>query len=61
MMVMKDQEVYFAFLDSIRETGKINMFGSAPYLQEVYGLKRHEAKEIVLAWMESFSSRRGDA
>lgn len=58
---MKDQEVYFTFLDSIRETGKINMFAATPYLQEVYGLGRNEAKEVVLAWMESFSSQKRSA
>ena len=55
---MKDQEVYFAFLDSIRATGQINMFGAGPYLQEVYGLKRHEARDIVVMWMQTFSERK---
>ncbi len=54
---MKDQEHYFVYLDCIRETGKVNMFGAAPYLQEEFGLSRHEAKDIILAWMESFSRR----
>jgi|LakMenEpi03Aug12_release.lakeMendotaPanAssembly.Ray.scaffolds.fasta_scaffold3611835_2 hypothetical protein len=54
---MNDQEVYFDFLDALRRSGQINMFGAPPYLQEVFGLKKHEAREIVVAWMESFSER----
>lgn len=50
-------EQYFAFLDSIRESGKINMFGAAPVLQEVYGLTRQESRKILLEWMDTFSER----
>ena len=55
---MKDQEVYFAFLDSIRATGQINMFGAGPYLQEAYGLTKYEAKDVVVMWMQTFSERK---
>jgi len=48
------KEEVFAFLDAIRESGKINMFGAGPVVQEVYGLSRHEARDLVLEWMESF-------
>ena len=53
----KDLETYFAFLDIIRETGQINMFGAAPVLQEVYGLTRQESRKILLEWMDTFSER----
>jgi hypothetical protein len=54
---MNEQEVYFEFLDALRRSGQINMFGAPPYLQEVFGLKKYEARDIVVAWMESFSER----
>lgn len=50
-------EQYFAFLDSIREDGKINMFGAAPVLAEVYGLSRQESRKILLEWMDTFATR----
>ena len=53
----EDLETYFAFLDNIREDGKINMFGAAPVLQEVYGLTRQESRKILLEWMDTFSQR----
>ena len=45
---------YFAFLDSLRESGQINMFGAPSVLQEAFDLNRHEARDIVTAWMKQF-------
>jgi len=50
-------EEYFDFLDALRRSGQINMFGAPPYMQEVFGLKKYEARDIVSAWMASFSER----
>lgn len=52
-----NKEEIFEFLDSVRSSGKINMFGAAPYIQEVYGVKRHEAKELLMEWMRTFGER----
>lgn len=47
----------FAFLDIIRESGQINMFGAAPVLEETYGLSRRDARQVLLEWMDTFSQR----
>ena len=52
-----NKEIMFNFLDDLRESGSVNMFGAGPVLQEVFGLKRLEARMIVKDWMESFSER----
>ena len=52
-----NKEEMFVYLDNIRETGKINMFGAAPYLQDAFGLSRYEARDILLEWMDTFSER----
>lgn len=52
-----NKEEMFVYLDDIRETGKINMFGAGPYLQDAFGLSRYEAKDIVLEWMNTFAER----
>lgn len=52
---MKEQ--YFDYLDALRESGAINMWGAAPYLQEAFGLSRQEARVIFLEWMDTFSQR----
>lgn len=52
-----NKEEMFVYLDNIRETGKINMFGAGPHLQDAFGLSRYEAKDIVLEWMNTFAER----
>jgi len=46
----------FAFIDALREGGKINMFGAAPYLADAFDLERREAVVISAAWMETFDA-----
>lgn len=48
-------DVYFAFLDSLRESGSINMFGAPKVIQEVFGLSRTESIDVFTAWAENFS------
>jgi len=40
------------FLCNLRDSGAINMFGAAPYLQRRFGLDSREAKEVLLEWMK---------
>ena len=49
---MKD---IFDFLDDLRESGDINMFGAGPVLQEVFDLSRNEARAVLSDWMKQFS------
>ena len=45
------------FLDNLRNSGKINMFCSVPYIQEEFVLKDRDAREILIEWMESFEKK----
>lgn len=54
---MDMQESVNLFLDNLRESGQTNMFGAAPVLQEVFGVTRHEAKDLLLNWMQTFAER----
>lgn len=47
----KEQKIY---LDNLRESGTTNMFGAGSYLQEEFGLDKHEAREILKEWMDTF-------
>lgn len=51
------EKKYFAYLDSLRESGEVNMFGAAPYLAKKFGLGRVEAREIVYKWIDQFSGQ----
>lgn len=47
-----DDHLYY--LDELRESGVTNMFGSGAYVARDFGIKKAEAQEIVMYWMESF-------
>lgn len=47
----------FDYLDMVRETGQINMFGAAPWLEKEYKISRQDARSVLSAWMKSFGTR----
>ena len=55
--LQEKMDQYFAYLDGLRESGIVNMFGSAPYLRREFDLTDQEARWIVTEWMETFSER----
>lgn len=48
---------HLEYLDELRESGRINMFGAASYLQSRFGLGKWEAKDVLMYWMASFDER----
>ena len=44
----------FAFLDTLRQFGAVNMFGAATYVAEDLGHDRKTARDLVSMWMKSF-------
>ena len=49
------EDKYKDFLDELRESSKVNMFGAVPHLQREFPwLTNREAKDILHKWMESF-------
>jgi len=53
----ESRQIYFEYLDNLRESGETNMFGASLYLQEEFGLERKESRDILAEWMRSFSQR----
>ena len=47
-------EDYFEYLNDLRESGEINMMDAGVFLQGRFGLDRHEARAVLLDWMDSF-------
>jgi hypothetical protein len=42
----------FSYLDNLKDSGVINMFGAGIYLQEEFGLGKREAREFLSKWMK---------
>ena len=51
------QEQVNVFLDDLRESGSINMFGAAPYVADAFGVSKYEARDLVIKWMDTFAER----
>ena len=41
----------FQFLNQLRASGSINMFGASPVLAEVFGISSKEARTVLSQWM----------
>lgn len=61
-MAKDKKDLYFLFLDRLRESGVVNMFGAAPYLEVSFPelKKTKTARAVLLEWMESFEARHTD-
>lgn len=45
------------FLDALRDSGVVNMFGATPYIVENFGLDERTARKRLQDWMEGFGKR----
>ena len=53
-----NKEAMFLFLDDLRESGITNMWGAGVYLQEVFEVRKIEARDVLLEWMKTFKERK---
>jgi len=49
---------YYGYLNALRDSGVVNMFGAGAYLQDQFGLSRSEARTILVAWMNQYSGEK---
>ncbi len=48
-------EEHKTFLNDLRESGVTNMLGAAPYIRAHFSVTMQEAREILSAWIDTFS------
>ncbi len=54
------KEAHLEYLDELRESGKINMFGARPYLMCGFpNITKEEAYKILVYWGKTFGDRHG--
>lgn len=51
------QEKVNIYLDTMQKSGAINMFGAAPYISEVFGVNKQEARQYLKNWMDTYQDR----
>ena len=50
-------EEMLVYLDKLRESAETNMMGAASYLQLRFGLDKHEARDVLFSWMDTYDKR----
>ena len=54
----QDKRTYYAYLDKLRDSGLIDMFGAAKYLEREFPeLEHKEAVSVLQGWMDSHAQR----
>jgi len=54
----KKQNEYFEFLDGLRESGLVNMFGASSVLEQNFPeLDKDKATKILIKWMKQFRDK----
>lgn len=51
---MELTQEYREFLNDLRRSGEVNMFGAAPVLATTFGLTKPQARKVLSLWMTSF-------
>mgnify|MGYP003132866702 CR=1 FL=1 len=41
----------FLYLDDLRESGAVNMFGATPYIVSLFDLSEKDARSVLSDWM----------
>lgn len=54
---MEMQQKVNIYLNVLRKSGTVNMFGAAPLISETFGVNKQEAREYLKNWMDSFSKK----
>lgn len=55
MELTNNLDMYYKFLDNLRDKGITNMYGASPYLEQTFDLEKRESREILAKWMKSKS------
>lgn len=52
-----NKETIYKYLEALRDSGAINMWGAGAYLERDFGMNRREAKAALLDWFESLNTQ----
>jgi uncharacterized protein YciI len=47
---------HLEYLNALRESGVVNMFGAGQYIQDEFGVDKKTARTILIYWMGTFEA-----
>ena len=53
-MIRPEYKEYYMYLESLRRSGVVNMFGAGIYLETDFGLSHTDARHILAMWMKDY-------
>ena len=56
--VIKEATKVMAFCEELRLSGKTNMLGAVPYIQEEFGMESSQARNYLILYFESFKTNK---
>lgn len=59
-MTATKQEIH-EYLIKLRDSGEINMWGAADYLEARFNMDKRAARDALLEWIRSFSKEKTNA
>lgn len=54
-----DMGKYTRFLNDLRKSGRVNMYGAGQYLSTAFGLSEPHARKVLARWMDEFGKLKG--
>ena len=55
--VQEEYQTYFDYLDNLRDSGVVNMWLAAGYLEKEFDIPERDAKIIHIAWIRSYGDK----
>lgn len=52
---MRTTNKYWIYLENLRRSGIVNMYGATPYLENEFGLSHSEARSVLADWMRNYN------
>ena len=54
--IREEWEEYYKFLEAIRRTGAVNMWGASVYLEEAFELSKNLSRAILVNWINNYDA-----
>tara|TARA_Y100001937_G_scaffold65336_1_gene89362 strand:+ start:208 stop:426 length:219 start_codon:yes stop_codon:yes gene_type:complete len=54
------RKVVYEFLDELRESGTVNMFGASSDLQDEFGFDKSTCRSLLSDWMRDYEEKSWD-
>jgi hypothetical protein len=51
----KTTNKYWIYLENLRRSGVVNMFGATPYIMDEFDVDKNEARAILMDWMNNYN------